>query len=117
MSAIRAPDGYTPGGGGAPGSPRPAPLPGGRPHLLKIFAQLGRHIHLPVLGEVADGLQEVSEARLHVLHVREGPGRPGDRRASFERPSVLSPPLVLAPFYCPRPGKYVARSDARTSLT
>lgn len=53
MSAVSAPDG---GGtrpeGGETRGPRPAPLPGAA-LASKIFAQLGRHVHLPVPGEVA----------------------------------------------------------------
>lgn len=79
----------------------PAPLPRGGPHLLQIFAQLGRHVDLPVLGEVADGLQEMGEARLHVLHVREGPGRPSDRSAGFQgpgyQPATSSGAILLFP--------------------
>lgn len=106
-SAVRVPDGHAPGGGGAARQPQPRFTPRGRSHLLQIFAQLGRHVHLPVLGEVADGLQEVGEARLHVLHVWEGTGPPRDGRAGLKVASMLSPPLVLAPFCCSRPGNYV----------
>uniref|UniRef100_A0A8C2PBI9 Lipase maturation factor n=1 Tax=Capra hircus TaxID=9925 RepID=A0A8C2PBI9_CAPHI len=103
MSAVRAPDGggTRPRGGRAP-QPPPRATPRGRPHLLKIFAQLGRHVHLPVPGEVADGQQEVGEARLHVLHVREEPDRPGDRSAGFTtgrcaQPATTSGAILLFP--------------------
>ena len=62
MSAVRAPDGggTRPRGGRAP-QPPPRATPRGRPHLLKIFAQLGRHVHLPVSAGVAGGQQEEGE--------------------------------------------------------
>lgn len=89
------------------------PRPGSRPHLLQVLAQLGRHVHLPVLGEVADGLQEVSEARLHVLHVRARPGGPqrADRDSDGglpNQPATAPGAILLFP-----PGKCECAGGAR----
>lgn len=65
-------------------APRHFPGPPSPPQDMP--AQLGRHVHLPVPGEVADGQQEVGEARLHVLHVREERSARGPQRRLLDGP-------------------------------
>lgn len=121
MSAVRAPDGggtHPRGGRGpqpAPHAPRPAPLPGAALTSSRYSPSWAATSTSQFLVRSRMGSKRwAKRASTSSMFGRSRIG-PGTAAPASKGAGALSPPLLLAPFCCSRPGRFVARSDERTT--